>query len=409
MNLEARQEKMSGRKVSVVVPSYNHEKFILKALNSVVRQTYKDYEIVLLDDASSDCSVERIDEFIAAHPEIPCRRYVHAQNKGGVITLNELIQHAQGEYIALINSDDIWDDNKLELQVHYLDQHPEVGAVFTQAVFVDNNDQLLTDTVGFPSHLFKQRNRSRGQWLRRLFYELNCFCHPSILIRKSVYDEIGLYDPRLRQLPDFQMWIRLIKQREIHIIEKPLVQLRIHKANTSKITVETISRNLNEMTYIFTEFFDGIPDDVLIDGFGDHFRNPNATTPNELACEKAFLYFTPDFVFKSLYSHIGLQKLFALLAKPEINEVLAQQYKFDYDAFFALNGVKFLDELLLSPSFLFARPPGVKDLEDLQPSSFTLRYFVAMNRRFIGLYLRRYPAIFHPMAKLWSIVRTRFH
>lgn len=422
--------KKAVPKVSVVVPSYNHEKFLPRALGSVLQQTYKDYEIRIIDDASTDQSVKVIKAFADQHPEIPIHWSVHEKNQGGVITLNDLVECAQGEYVALINSDDLWLEGKLEQQVAFLDEHPEVGAVFTHAVVVDDSGTPLKKTIGFPNDVFMQPNRSRGKWLRRMFYELNCLCHPSVLIRKSVYDQIGLYDPRLRQLPDFHMWIRVLKHTEIFVIQEPLVHLRIHTSNTSKVTTESIARNLNEMTFILAEFFDGMPNDVLIDGFKDNFRMPNAARGIALDCERVFLYFTPNFVFKSLYAHVGIQKLFCLLKDPAARAILEKEYQFDYEAFFKLTGTKFLDEILLASSFYFSRPPKEKGAPavytaptdqlpreltdarlipayDLPP--LTLRDVLSAIKRYLVQKVSGIPVIYSALAKVWHWIRKLMH
>lgn len=374
-------------KVSVVVPSYNHQKFLPGALNSVLCQEIKDYELLLIDDASSDQSAEIIREFLAAHAEIPSRFSRHEKNQGGVITLNQLIEQASGEYVALINSDDIWLPEKLHKQLEYLDAHPETGAVFTQARIIDDDNRVVNTALDFKSDIFIQTNRSRGQWLRRLFFELNCLCHPSILIRRSVYDEIGLYDPRFRQLPDMQMWVRLLKHSAIHMIEEPLVQLRIHARNTSKVTAEAGRRNLNELSFILADFFTDMPLDVLVDGFGEFFKDTHACEPLAIECEKAFLYFSPHFAIRSIYTHIGLKRLYDLLANPETRQVLIQRYNLDYEQFFKLGGQEFFDNNLIAFS------------NTAEPFSQSLFSLIKLR---LGTYLLRYPGLFKFVMTVWG-------
>lgn len=331
--------------VSVVLPSYNHEQFVLEALRSILAQTYQDYEILILDDASTDRSAEVISGFLQAHPDLPIRFDRHETNQGGVITLNHLLQRARGKYIALLNSDDLWAPDKLARQVQVLDSHEETAAVFTQAIIVDENKQKVSENI-LPAHIqntFLQANRSRGQWLRRFFFEQNCLCHPSVLIRKSVYEQIGYLDPRFRQTPDMQLWVRFMKAFAFHMIEEPLVFLRWHKANTSVINSANSIRGINEFFYLYREFFSGIPDDVFIEGFSDLFRDPNARTPEALECEKAFLYFLPKEHLQTVYHNIGLEKLYHLLGSPATCHALAEQYHFTYNDFFALGGKNTFD------------------------------------------------------------------
>lgn len=388
-------------RVSVVVPSYNHARYIAGTLESVLRQTYADYELSILDDASSDDSVERIRAFIAAHPEVDCTLCCHTENQGGVITLNALIQGAKGEYIALINSDDEWMPEKLERQVAFLDANPQVGAVFTQATVITDYGNPLIDSVGFPTDIFTQENRTQGKWLRRFFFDLNCLCHPSILIRRSVYDQVGLYDPRFRQLPDLEMWIRLVKAAQIHVIEEPLVAMRFHPDNTSKVDVRTITRNLNEISFLMTHFFDGVPAEIFVDGFGDLFRDKGARTPESLACEQAFLYFLAAGSTKSLYAHIGLHRLYALLGAEETREVLRFTYHLSYEDFFALDGAKFFDDALIA----YRRGNDLEG-DDGKPVS-GLRQWLGMNKEFLIMRVRNNAALYVPLRKIWRRLKGK--
>jgi glycosyltransferase involved in cell wall biosynthesis len=318
-------------KVSVVMPSHNHGNFIMDALTSVLNQDFADYELVIIDDASKDNSVEIINKFIISHPELRIHFLVHEKNLGAVATLNKLIQLAEGKYIALINSDDVWLPNKLKLQVEILDHESNVGAVFTQAVIT--NEQLKV--LGFAdlpfADVFKKRNQTQGKWLRDFFINGNSLCHPSILIRKRVYEELGLYDPRLYQLPDFDYWIKLIKNYEIFVIPRILVKLRWHDNNTSKPSTQSINANNSEVFMIMKSFFDNMPDNIFIDGFADLFINPIAKDKQDLDCEKAFLLIKHQTYNNLVFHNLGLIALFNLLGEPTSERNLCKNYNFTYN------------------------------------------------------------------------------
>ena len=210
-------------RVSVVIPSYNHERYVRECIQSVLDQTYQDFEIIITDDGSSDGTVNAIREF--DDPRI--QLYTHARNKGACTALNSCIRRASGEYVAVLNSDDAWAPTKLEKQVAYLDNHPEIGAVFTKVSFVDEASRLI-DPSDYPYyHVFDRRNRSRYAWLNYFFTKGNCLCHPSILIRRTCYDEVGLYDERMANLPDLDMWVRLCLKHDVHILGEKLVRFRV--------------------------------------------------------------------------------------------------------------------------------------------------------------------------------------
>ena len=177
-------------RVSIVIPSYNHEKFVRECIQSVLDQTYQDFEIVITDDGSPDGTVNVIKEFDDSRIQL----YTHAENKGACIAINNCIQKATGEYIAVLCSDDAWEPSKLEKQVQYLDSHPETGAVFTKVVLVDEEGNPIGPEDYKNFYIFEKENRSRYEWLKFFFYSGNCLCHPSVLIREKCYDDIGLYD-----------------------------------------------------------------------------------------------------------------------------------------------------------------------------------------------------------------------
>jgi len=121
-------------KITVAIPSYNHEKYIAHAIRSVLEQTFQDFEIVITDDGSSDETLQVIREF--TDPRI--RIYCNEKNCGASAAMNNCIQQAKGEYIAILNSDDLFSPDKLEKQVDFLDKNPEIGAVFGYAQIIDD-------------------------------------------------------------------------------------------------------------------------------------------------------------------------------------------------------------------------------------------------------------------------------
>lgn len=160
-----------------------------------------------------------------------------------------------------------------------------------------------------------------------------------MLIKKEVYNEVGLYDPSLRQLPDFSMWINVIKKFNIHVMEEKLVNFRIlsNEMNTSSVTYENRIRNKNELFIIMSNFFDEIKDEDFVEGFLDE---SNALyTKEEIECEKAFAYLkeiSPD--IKPIYVLIGLRKLSILLKNENTRRVLKEKYNFSANDFFAYTG-----------------------------------------------------------------------
>jgi glycosyltransferase involved in cell wall biosynthesis len=209
-------------RVSVVIGSYNHERYVGETIQSVLDQTYQDFEIVITDDGSQDGTVNEIRKF--TDPRITLT--VFEKNKGACIAFNTSIAKSQGEYIAVLNSDDAFKPEKLEKQVRFLDEHREIGAVFTNAMIIDDNGNNIDNRQNPYSYISKHRNKTRHEWLRHFFYLGSSPCHPSVLIRKECYKTVGLYDPRLGQIPDVDFWIRLCMKYNIHILPEKLVKFR---------------------------------------------------------------------------------------------------------------------------------------------------------------------------------------
>ncbi len=260
MDLDVKEQTVGGTRhagtvprVSIIIPSYNHERFVGRAIESALSQTYQDFEIVITDDASTDGSVDVLSTYARQDPRIKLflNRFNYETH-----AINHCIQHSSGEYIAMLSSDDEFFPTKLERQVDFLDRHPEVAAVFTQARIVDEQSRDFPESSHFYCTIFQQPNRSRHEWLRHFFFDGNCLCHPSVLIRRSVYDTLGLYNPLMGALDDLDMWVRICLHHEIHVLADTLVNFRVRDghANVSADTPENFRRGQFEMIKILDHF-----------------------------------------------------------------------------------------------------------------------------------------------------------
>jgi glycosyltransferase involved in cell wall biosynthesis len=220
-------------KVSIVMAAYNHERFVGRAVQSVLDQTFSDLELVITDDASTDGTAAVIERF--TDPRIRFLRF--AQNRGQYVAVNHCLREVQGEYVAVLNSDDVYLPTKLALQVAFLDAHPEVGAVFGRVRTVDGADRPVRSKQHFLS-----RNRSRFAWLNWFFYKDNRLCHPSMLLRRRCHQVAGGYDARYAQLADYDLWTRMCMQCEIHILPDEVAAFRWHGANMSGRRPDSIRR-----------------------------------------------------------------------------------------------------------------------------------------------------------------------
>lgn len=208
--------------VSVVIPSYNHDKYIEECLDSILSQSFQDFEIIITDDGSTDKTLERI----ATYTDDRIHIFENVQNRGAAFTANRCIENSSGKYIAMLSSDDVWLPNKLQNQVDFLECHPDVYAVFSKVNWIDEDSNLINSPSFYYNNVFEVENRSRFDWLHHFFFIGNCICHPSGLIRRAAYTECGGYNPFFANLPDLDLWVRLCMKYEIFILEERLINFR---------------------------------------------------------------------------------------------------------------------------------------------------------------------------------------
>ena len=210
-------------RVSVVIASYNHERFVRQAVESALGQTFGDIEVCITDDGSSDATPD----VIAAIRDERIRFRRFERNRGISAALNDAISRSSGEFVAELNSDDYFLPDKIAVQVGVLDADPGIGAVFGYPAFIDDAGRAVADDDTFYKGVFRVDNRPRAQWLRRFFYSGNCLCHPTSMIRRRCHDEIGLYDERLGQLHDLDLYLRVLGRHAIHVVPEALTMFRI--------------------------------------------------------------------------------------------------------------------------------------------------------------------------------------
>ena len=261
------------KNVTVIMPAYNHEAYIEKSIKSVLNQTYKEFQFIIADDASTDHTVEKILEYEDVIDEV----HLYDENSGYGRNI-EIARSVNTKYIAIINSDDYWEPDKLKKQVNYMEEHPECGACFTWCDEIDD-DGKLTDI-----QMFQVKNREKEEWMLYFWKNGNCLAHPSVLIRTELYqylssNNIGAF----RQLPDFYMWLHLIQNWEIHVIEESLVKFCHHKnnQNVSAFTSVNCIRTDMENEYIWFKIMKEMDVAFFKKAFQSMLINPAAESKEE--------------------------------------------------------------------------------------------------------------------------------
>ncbi len=326
--------------VSVLIPSYNHDKYLKATIESVLNQTFTDFELIIIDDCSSDDSRRIISSF----QDKRMRHIFFDENKGVVRTLNTLIKEAKGKYIAALGSDDLFYPDKLEKQVNLLEGNDDIAACFSWPLVIDENGDSKPESEDFPIYIFDESNRSPGKWLRTFYDVGNRFCHSSSLIRRSVFDHIGLYKTAFRQLHDYEYWIRMLNNGyKLHVIPERLLQYRRVK-NASSISADTQENNtrlLNEMYFIMQSFFSSMTKELLLDGFGDLMTQPHVETEEELICEK-FQVLQKWTVWGNHNIFTDVSFIAPYLRNEGIHGCLKEKYKFLLDDYYKMMGQPFV-------------------------------------------------------------------
>jgi glycosyltransferase involved in cell wall biosynthesis len=220
-------------KVSVIIPVYNSEKFIVQTLESVLSQTFRDFELLIIDDESTDTSIALCERY-----HDPRLKVIHQKNRGLAGARNTGIRHAQGDYLAFVDSDDLWLPEKIEKHVQHLDCSPKVGVSFSRSSFIDEQGNLLgiyqipklTDID--PGHLFCRNPISNGSAavFRKEVFE-------DIKFQANLYGEVEdfYFDDEFKQAEDVECWLRIALQTSwlIEGIPEALTQYRVNGGGLS--------------------------------------------------------------------------------------------------------------------------------------------------------------------------------
>ncbi|MFZ5823279.1 MAG: glycosyltransferase [Bacillota bacterium] len=206
-------------RVTILIPTYNHQRYLAEAVESALHQTYTDREVVVVDDGSTD----RTPEILARYGR--AIRVIRTENGGTPSALNTGIGAARGEWIAWLSSDDAFLPDKLARQLALAAEQPALSVIYTDWYVVDGAGRV-TDQLGTPPY------RTRRQLIRGLF--AGCVINGSTtLVRREALDRIGRFDERLKQAHDWDLWLRLARDHEFGHVRAPLVRYRWHGENMS--------------------------------------------------------------------------------------------------------------------------------------------------------------------------------
>lgn len=225
------------RLVSVIIPAFNAEKFIVEALESVYRQTYRPIEVIVVDDGSQDLTaavVGRFQQQVAADGKAEgfVIRCIVQENGGPSRARNTGVKAASGEWIAFLDADDVWLPGKLGKQVSYLKSHPDVELVFGDMRIFDDKGVIVASAYGRYGYPACDEEGRFTQGFERLI-ESNQIFTGTVLVRKECLESVGLFDESIRHGEDYDMWLRLALTYSFGCIPDVMMNRRKHGDNLS--------------------------------------------------------------------------------------------------------------------------------------------------------------------------------
>ena len=230
----------SDPKVSVCIPVYNGSDYIAESIQSVLAQTYKNFELIVCDNCSTDNTREIVRGF-----EDPRLKYSRNEKNIGLVgNENRCLDLAKGEYVNILHHDDIMLPENLELKVRILDEHPKVGLVHSDVLFIDQDGKRL-DLTKFDA---KQDYIEDGiKVFKKYILKMPvgaAFFIGAVLARRECYLKLGGYNPLLPNTNDNEMWMRISLFYDVACVGKPLVQYRLHDMMTSTAINDAYGLNL---------------------------------------------------------------------------------------------------------------------------------------------------------------------
>jgi glycosyltransferase involved in cell wall biosynthesis len=212
--------------VSVVIATYNYGRFLSEALRSVLAQTFQNFEVIIIDDGSTDDTAHVAASFLG-DPRI---RYHRTERQGQPRAKNTGIRLTTGPLIAFLDADDVWLPGKLERQLALFAKNPELGVVYSRRLVMDEEGEQLRYT---------QPLLYRGYVLEQMFLD-NFVCFSSAVVRRAVLAHVGLFDESIPMAIDYDLWLRVASCYHFDFVDEPLVRYRVGHANLSQRAEERL-------------------------------------------------------------------------------------------------------------------------------------------------------------------------
>lgn len=198
---------MKKKYISIIIPTYNRSGFLREAIDSVLKQTWKDFELIIVDDGSTDNTQELLSNYTGKIS------LISTEHKGPSAARNRGIQTAQGEYITFLDSDDIWKPDKLKKQMDFFKNNPHIFICQTEEIWIRKGRRVNP----------RKKHVKHSGWIFEKCLPLCIVSPSSVMLHRRVFDRVGLFDEKMPACEDYDLWLRVTPHYQIHLIDEPLI------------------------------------------------------------------------------------------------------------------------------------------------------------------------------------------
>ncbi len=273
--------------VTVLLPVYNCEKYINECIDSILMQTYSNFELLIIDDCSSDTTVEKI----KAYKDTRIKLQIKEKNSGYTDSLNWGVENANGEYIARMDGDDICMPSRFEEQVKILNENDDISICGSWAQIIGRDEYMKTP-------------ETNNQIFKKLLFQ-NAIIHPSVMAKKKIF-KFYKYDRNFEPAEDFHLWTSLISEYNFYNIQKPLLYYRYHDNNISLKKSNLQKSNFFKALFSYYTKISDNNNNISFDDFDNFFNNKNY---QNMTFIKIYKYYNTLKCFKTIDITNEIQKL----------------------------------------------------------------------------------------------------
>ena len=307
--------------ISIIITSYNHEKYIKRAIDSVMAQTYRNFELFITDDGSKDRSVEIIKDTLKSYENDPRVHFVPYTDNCGFAWHDDIIPQLTGHYICILGGDDFFLPNKLSRQISFLEDNPAYAGCCTWLEFECDD----TDRIDSLNKWFNRTFEDRYESLYSLITGGNFINSPSMMMRLDIYKEKGGYNFGYRQIQDYAFFLNILLDYPIAIIQEQLTHYTIHMGSLSNPNSDGTDINgllSCEKEDVLYNIIDSMNEATFIKVF-DKTSGEREIDTTDIKCLKFLMCKSSN---NTLFHQIAIRLYHNYMKSPEFNNLLRKKY-----------------------------------------------------------------------------------